>query len=217
MPPSTRRPGSRVAQHGDIADAVLQADDDDIGRRMPCDDIGHLGGIGALDRYQHHAGIAKNRRIFRQRRAGSPQSSGRSLQSSSAAGRWPRFRRSRAAAPAARRCGRPPPTCRRQSSRCCRRRRCRSVGPNSFRSTHLALLQGFDSRTYRSAPIERRGTRRAAAPCNRHGPPLCFAAGLARRRRRQWVYSTYSTACRTARAARAPRARNRIAAAECRR
>jgi hypothetical protein len=43
-----------VAQDGDIADAVLQADDDDIGRRMPGDDVGHGGGIRALDGDQHH-------------------------------------------------------------------------------------------------------------------------------------------------------------------
>jgi len=31
------------------------------------DDIGHLGGIRAFDRDQHHAGIAKDGGIFRQR------------------------------------------------------------------------------------------------------------------------------------------------------
>ena len=41
--------GQAVAQDGDIADAVLEADDHDIGRRIPCDDIGHVGGIGAFD------------------------------------------------------------------------------------------------------------------------------------------------------------------------
>ena len=34
---------------------------------MPRDDIGHRGSVGALDRNQHHGGIAKNRRVFRQR------------------------------------------------------------------------------------------------------------------------------------------------------
>ena len=60
-------PRQSLAQHADIADAVLQADDDGIMRRMLCDDVGDPGGIGALDRDKHHAGIAKNRRIFRQR------------------------------------------------------------------------------------------------------------------------------------------------------
>jgi hypothetical protein len=54
-----------VAQHGGITDAVLQADDDDVGWRVSRDDIGHLGGIGALDRDQHHAAVVKNGRIFR--------------------------------------------------------------------------------------------------------------------------------------------------------
>ena len=36
---------------------VLQADHDDIRRRVPCNDIGHRGGIRALHRNQHGAGI----------------------------------------------------------------------------------------------------------------------------------------------------------------
>jgi hypothetical protein len=36
-------------------------------RGVFCDDVGDLCSIGALDRHQHHAGIVKNRRIFRQR------------------------------------------------------------------------------------------------------------------------------------------------------
>ena len=58
-----QHPPSRqsFAQHRDIADAVLQADDDGISRRMLRDDIGDLGGIGALDRDQHRAGIAEDR------------------------------------------------------------------------------------------------------------------------------------------------------------
>ena len=58
MPASTRRPGNRSRNTADIADAVLQADDDGIRRRMPRDDIGNLGSIGALDGDQHGAGIA---------------------------------------------------------------------------------------------------------------------------------------------------------------
>ena len=52
-------PRQAVAQHGCVADAVLQADDDDIGRRVPRNDVGHRDGIGALDRHQHHGGIAE--------------------------------------------------------------------------------------------------------------------------------------------------------------
>ena len=59
-------PRQAVAQHGRVADAVLQADDHDIGRGVPRNDIGHRDGIGALDRHQHHGGIADDRRIFRQ-------------------------------------------------------------------------------------------------------------------------------------------------------
>ena len=33
------------------------------------DDVGNLGGIGAFDRHQHHADIAKYLGIFRQRQA----------------------------------------------------------------------------------------------------------------------------------------------------
>ena len=53
-------PGQSLAQHSDIADAVLQADDDGVGGSVPRDQIRNLGGIGALDGDQHHAGIGKN-------------------------------------------------------------------------------------------------------------------------------------------------------------
>ena len=53
-------PRQSLAQHRDIADAVLQADDDGVGGSMLCDEIRDLGGIGALDGDQHHAGIGKN-------------------------------------------------------------------------------------------------------------------------------------------------------------
>ena len=59
-------PRQPVAQDGHIADAVLQADDDDIRWRVPGDDIGHGRGIRALDRDQHDPGVLKNGRIFRQ-------------------------------------------------------------------------------------------------------------------------------------------------------
>jgi len=59
-------PRQPVAQDGSIADAVLQADDDDIRWRVPGDDIGHACGIRALDRDQYDAGVRKNGRIFRQ-------------------------------------------------------------------------------------------------------------------------------------------------------
>ena len=203
MPPSTRRPGRRLRSTATLPTPFCRLTIDDIGRRVPRDDIGHLGGIGALDRHQHHAGIAEDRRIFRQRELVRTRSFDRSLQSSSAAGRWPRFPRSRAGAPAARHGGRRPPACRRRSSRCCRPPRCRSSGPNSFQL--LSIAAGFDSRTCGRC-LSNAQDHAGPAPCNRHGPPLCFSAGLTRGRRRPWVYSTYSTACRTARAARAPRA-----------
>ena len=50
-------PWQSFAQHGNIADAVLQADDDGIGGSVLCNHIRNLGGIGALDGDQHHAGI----------------------------------------------------------------------------------------------------------------------------------------------------------------
>jgi hypothetical protein len=59
-------PRQPVAEDGDIADAVLQADDDDIRWCVPGDDIGHGSGIRALDRDQHDAGVLKKVRIFRQ-------------------------------------------------------------------------------------------------------------------------------------------------------
>jgi hypothetical protein len=55
------------AQQRDFADAVLQAEDDGVGGRMLRDDVGDFSGIGALDRDQHHAGVAEDRGIFRQR------------------------------------------------------------------------------------------------------------------------------------------------------
>ena len=60
-------PRQSLAQHRDIADAVLQTDDDGVGGRMLCDDVGDPCGIGALDRDQHHAGIAEDRGIIGQR------------------------------------------------------------------------------------------------------------------------------------------------------
>ena len=59
-------PRQPVAEDRGIADAVLQADDDGIRWCVPGDDVGHGGGIRALDRDQHDAGILKNGRIFRQ-------------------------------------------------------------------------------------------------------------------------------------------------------
>jgi len=53
------------AQHGNIADAVLQADDDRIGRRVPGDQTGDIGGIGAFHGDQHHAGLLEDRRVVR--------------------------------------------------------------------------------------------------------------------------------------------------------
>ena len=41
--------GQSLAQHRHVADTVLQADDDGLGRRVPRDDVGHVGGIGALE------------------------------------------------------------------------------------------------------------------------------------------------------------------------
>ena len=58
-------PRQPVAQHRGIADAVLQADDDDIRWCVPGDDVRHGGGIRALDRNQHDTGVRKNGRIFR--------------------------------------------------------------------------------------------------------------------------------------------------------
>jgi hypothetical protein len=58
--------GQLFAQQRGIADAVLQADDDGIRRRMLCDDLGHSGRVGALHRHQHDGGIGKDGWIFRQ-------------------------------------------------------------------------------------------------------------------------------------------------------
>ena len=52
-------PPRQPVAKGGIADAVLQADDHDIRWRVPGDDVGHVGGIRALDRDQHDAGIEK--------------------------------------------------------------------------------------------------------------------------------------------------------------
>jgi hypothetical protein len=60
-------PRQSLAQHRDIADAVLQADDDGIGGRMACDEIRHPGGIRAFHGHQHQAGVAKDSRILGQR------------------------------------------------------------------------------------------------------------------------------------------------------
>jgi hypothetical protein len=60
-------PRQSLAQHRQIADAVLQADDHGIGGSMLCDDIGDLGRICAFHRHQHHAGIGKNAGVFGQR------------------------------------------------------------------------------------------------------------------------------------------------------
>ena len=155
MPASTRRPGNRSRNTGDIADAVLQADDDGIRRRMLRDDIGDLGGIGALDGDQHHAGIAENLRDLPTASARSLRSCGRDPRSSSAAGRCFRFPRSRAAAPATRRGGRPPPACRRQSSRCCRLRPRRSVCLSSC-CRSILVLRSFDSRRFRFGCLSNR-------------------------------------------------------------
>ena len=59
-------PRQHLAQHRDIADAVLQADDDGVGGRMLRDGVGDPSCIGALDGDQHHAGIAEDRGITRQ-------------------------------------------------------------------------------------------------------------------------------------------------------
>ena len=59
-------PRQPVAEDGGIADAVLQADDDGIRWCVPGDDVGHGGGIRALDRDQHDAGVLEKVRIFRQ-------------------------------------------------------------------------------------------------------------------------------------------------------
>jgi len=60
MPPSTRRPGRRFAQYGDIADAVLQAADEDIGRSMSRNEVGHLACIRAFDRDSQRGTSLKN-------------------------------------------------------------------------------------------------------------------------------------------------------------
>ena len=57
-------PRQSFAQQRDVADAVLQTDDDGVGWRMPCNDIRNLGGIRALDGHQHDGGVVKNRGVF---------------------------------------------------------------------------------------------------------------------------------------------------------
>lgn len=49
-------PRQSLAQHGNIADAILQTDDDHIGRRVSCNRIGDSRSIGALDGNKHDAG-----------------------------------------------------------------------------------------------------------------------------------------------------------------
>ena len=63
MAASTAGPATVRAKRR-VGDAVLQADDDGILRRMLRDGVRDLGGIGALDGHQHHAGIARIVRVF---------------------------------------------------------------------------------------------------------------------------------------------------------
>lgn len=62
-----------LAQDRNIADAVLQGDDDRILRRVLRDLVRDIGGVGALHRDQHDAGAVEDRRILRQRELAGPE------------------------------------------------------------------------------------------------------------------------------------------------
>ena len=51
------------AHHIDIADAVLQADDDGPRRSVVGDQFGHVGGCAALDGHQNNVGPGKRDRV----------------------------------------------------------------------------------------------------------------------------------------------------------
>ena len=61
---SARQP---LAQDRSIADAVLQADDDGLRRRVGGNDVGDSGGIGAFDGHQHRTDVGKDSAVLRQR------------------------------------------------------------------------------------------------------------------------------------------------------
>ena len=166
-------PRQAIAQHGGIADAVLQADDDGIRWRVPGDDVGHGSGIRALDRDQHDAGILKNGRIFRQcepiARDGlvetfktrRPQAAGFDF------GDHARTRQQRNAAAAGRQHAADEAA---DAARPCNTDRlARTISPPP-RCTGLQIAERAD-------PAYRR--RWPPAPCNRHTPPLCFTRGYA--------------------------------------
>ena len=81
MPPSTRRPGSFSRNRATLLTPFCRLTIDGILRRMLGDDVGHLSGIGALDRDQHEAGIGKSVEDFPTMRACWPQAFVRSRQS----------------------------------------------------------------------------------------------------------------------------------------
>ena len=146
-------------------------------RRVFCDDAGDLGGIGALDRHQHHGGIVKHRRIFRQRQLVRRNPAVEALETGQPQPVAFDLEQSRAAAPARRPGGRPPPACHRQSSRCCRPRRCRSFSSTVIAPSPRSAL-GSNSRFLRVMPVAVRARiRLRPAPCNRHGPAFMFGPG----------------------------------------
>ena len=61
-------PRQSLAQHGNVADAILQADNHRLGRSVLCDQACDVGRIGAFYRHQHRAGVLENRRIVRKRK-----------------------------------------------------------------------------------------------------------------------------------------------------
>ena len=173
MAASTDAPRQPLAQQRRIADAVLQADDDGIRRRVARDRVRDLGRIGALDGDQHHAGVGKDLGIVGQRQLSDADMPLRAFEARQASAQGFRSPRSRADAPAARRGGRRladmPPT-----------KQPMLPAP----ATHdrldpaiiacLRLTASSDSRLYRRRLAER-ARNAACSPCNRHTAPLCFA------------------------------------------
>ena len=163
-------PRQSFAQHGEVADAVLQADDDRIRRRVSRM-MSAMSAVSALFTVTSTTAASPKAKDFPTMRACRRERLIGRRQSSSAAGRLSRSRRSRAAAPAAPR-GLPPAASMPPTKQPMLPAPATPIG--TVRSFAFILrIPGLDSRSGGRCLSK----RAPAAPCNRHGPPLCFAFG----------------------------------------
>ena len=175
MPPSTRRPGRRLRSTAALPTPFCRLTMTASGGACLRDDVGHGGGIRALDRDQHHAGIARRSKDF-------PTTRTRShamvwSNPSKLVGRRPLASISAIT--------------RGRASSATRRPPAASMPPTKqpmlpapampiVRPAIISIVTALHglSIAERAAGAYRARRPGRAAPCNRHRPPLCFDAGL---------------------------------------